>query len=129
MELRDFRAEDLTLLDPPVLEPEDLEWFQPSGPAWTGVENGVIMGCWGCVDGRVWVLLSKAIRSRPFLLHRAVKRCLEAGEHAYPALEANVQVGFASARRWIERLGFESTGEIRNHAGFPYEKYVKHVRR
>ncbi len=107
-------------IDPPVLDPGQMQRFaaayQPTGPAFTLVEEGRALGCAGLVlngrEGRAWAFLSDILRQRPSLLHRTVSRALPALIQHYELewVTAEAHRDFAAARRWLERLGFRFAG-------------------
>ncbi|GAB4391007.1 MAG: hypothetical protein Tsb0032_00390 [Kiloniellaceae bacterium] len=131
-----FVPAHLADLDPPVFEPEQLRRFaaayRPAGPAFTLIGEGRALGCGGLVveegEGRAWAFLSEALRQRPLLLHRTVKRALPAlaAHYALKRITAEAHADFAGARRWLERLGFHQLETIPRFAGTT-ENYVRYV--
>ena len=84
MEIVPFDPSDLVHIHPPMLTPA--QWlafaagYRDAGLAYTLVDDDTVLGCAGLmVSGRVglaWAALSDAIRARPLVLHRTVKRKL-----------------------------------------------------
>ncbi|MGD1878325.1 MAG: hypothetical protein ACFB13_12610 [Kiloniellaceae bacterium] len=111
-----FEPAHLADLDPPVFDPAQMQRFaaayRPAGPAFTLMEGGRALGCGGLLieggEARAWAFLSEALRRRPVLLHRTVKRALPALARHYElrTVRAGAHAEFATGRRWLERLGF-----------------------
>jgi len=79
--------------------------------SFTGVCNGVVMGCAGVIPmwqgrGVCWAYLSNQAEGRDFVkVHRAVKRFVD-GIYLQ-RLEMTVDCEFEPGHRWAEMLGFE----------------------
>ena len=111
-----FEPAHLADLDPPVFGAAELRRFATAyrccGPAFTLMEGSRALGCGGVAiedgEGRAWAFLSDALRRRPLLLHRTVKRALPAliAHCGLTSVTAEAHVDFEAARRWLERLGF-----------------------
>jgi RimJ/RimL family protein N-acetyltransferase len=59
-------------------------------------------------EGLAWIFAADELRSRPFLMHRAVKRMLRAAlkEWSLSRIVAEVAADFATGHRWVLKLGF-----------------------
>lgn len=137
MEIVPFEPEHLAQIDPPAMTAWQVrrfaETYESGGPAFTGIEGGVVLGCAGVVVeegvGRAWACFSDAIRERPMVLHRAIVRGLRAVEqtHNPSHIETTVYERFPRARQWLERLGFRFEEELQNRwgTGMTYLRYVK----
>jgi|DEB0MinimDraft_12_1074336.scaffolds.fasta_scaffold67483_2 RimJ/RimL family protein N-acetyltransferase len=84
-----------------------------SGPCFTGIKNGRVLGCAGLVkqwENRAiaWSLLSGDIGNDFISIHKAVMRFLKLSE--YNRIEAFVDANFEQGHRWIEMLGFKREG-------------------
>jgi hypothetical protein len=122
-----FVPAHLADLDPPVFDPGQMRRFaaayRPAGPAFTLMEGARVLGCGGLIiegeEGRAWTFLSDALRRRPLLLHRTVKRALPALAEHYELQDvtAEAHADFAAARRWLERLGFRHEETLPRFAG------------
>ncbi|NIA66970.1 hypothetical protein HBA54_00010 [Pelagibius litoralis] len=130
-----FEPAHLIDIDPPVLLNGQMQRFaaayRPAGPAFTLVEKGRALGCGGLIlDGKLghaWAFLSDALRRRPQLLHRTVRRALPALIEHYEleAVTAEAHVDFAAAQLWLKRLGFEFEEIAPRFAGTT-ENYVRY---
>ena len=86
---------------------------EPSGPAWTAIWEGRIVGSGGFVEvygpnssrATAWAVMVPM--SGPAI--RAVKRAImqKIWDAPYRRIEADVDYEFASARRWVRSLGFK----------------------
>lgn len=131
-----FVPAHLADLDPPVFDAGQLRRFaagyRPAGPAFTLMEEGRPLGCGGLlIDGAqaaAWTFISDALRRRPLLLHRTVKRALPAlaGHYALRRVSAEAHADFDAARRWLERLGFVFDQLLPRYAGSTeiYARYL-----
>ena len=140
MEIAPFDPSDLVHIHPPMLTPA--QWFafaasyRDAGLAYTLVDDDTVLGCAGLmVSGRVglaWAALSDAIRARPFILHRTVKRKLDqiVIEHELEQVVSTVNNDFSAGRRWIERLGFCQEGILTDYmgSGETHVRYVLYLR-
>ena len=122
-----FAPAHLADLDPPVFCAAQLRRFaaayRHAGPAFTLAEQGRALGCGGLLvdggQGRAWAFLSEALRRRPMLLHRTVKRALPAliGHFDLTSVTAEAHRDFSAARLWLERLGFVYEETLPRFAG------------
>ena len=130
-----FEPAHLADLEPPVFDYAQMRRFaaayRPTGPAFTLIQSGQALGCAGLMiegeEGRAWAFLSDALRCRPLLLHRTVKRALPALANHYElkGMTAEAHADFTAARRWLERLGFHYEETIPRFAGTT-EDYVRY---
>lgn len=137
MDIIPFDPRHLARLDPPSLSGGEAAILSaralPLGPAFTGIEDGRVLGCAGVIvrgrTGHAWASLSDEIRRRPVLLHRAVARGLETiiAEAGLEQVEATCHVKFQRAQRWLERLGFRRVGVCPFYLGTT-ETYYRYVR-
>lgn len=78
--------------------------------SWTGIEDGVVLGCAGVLPiwqgrGMAWAYISDGVSKNRFLkVHRAVSNFLD-GCHLH-RIEMTVDWGFDPAHRWARMLGF-----------------------
>lgn len=84
--------------------------------------DGRPVGCFGVwmhweSVGRAWTFLSDEAVAHPMALHRFVRQKLEAfiSEEGMKRIEATVDPHHPAAIRWIERLGFQCEGLMRNY--------------
>lgn len=136
MEIVPFDPSDLVHIHPPMLTPA--QWravapgYRDAGPAYTLVDGDTVLGCGGVlIEGRVgtaWAVLSDALRVRPIVLHRKVKRLLDqiVKEYRLGQIFAVVYEEFSVGRRWLERLGFREEGTLTDYlgTGLTYRRYV-----
>ncbi|GEM_PF-6301969 len=80
--------------------------------------DGEILGCGGIIelsddDATVWMILSDALRARPFLLHRtAVKTWrLILRSSCHRRFYATAVADHLEGHRWLQRLGFAKDAE------------------
>lgn len=91
--------------------------LRDGGPCFTGLDDdGNVVGCSGVIkqwDNRAiaWALLSDWSGKHFFKIHKAVKRFLDMTE--FPRIEAFVDADFEQGHRWVEMLGFEREGYMR----------------
>jgi hypothetical protein len=83
-----------------------------TGPAYSAIENGVVIACAGLIihwPGRAhaWTILSGDLNHnhRMLLIHRAVAGYLK--ECPIARIEAVVQCDFQAGHRWMRLLGFK----------------------
>jgi hypothetical protein len=132
-----FEPVHLADLEPPVFDRRQLQRFaaayRPAGPAFTLIEAGRALGSGGLIveggEARAWAFLSDALRARPMLLHRTVKRALPALMQHYEVLSvvAEAHADFAAARQWLSRLGFHYEEILPAFAGTT-ESYARYRR-
>jgi RimJ/RimL family protein N-acetyltransferase len=96
--------------------PDYAEALKESGPAFTGICDGRILGCAGVVkqwENRAiaWALLSGDLGNEFVRIHRAVKRFLDMTE--FNRIEAHVEANFEQGHRWIQMLGFTQEGYMK----------------
>lgn len=91
--------------------------LKASGPAWTGFDGGVIVGCGGFhVEhpqlSTAWTLLNPLTSGRRMVLVDRVTRRMLA---ACPArrIQAYTDPCFTAGSRWLELLGFQPEGLLR----------------
>jgi hypothetical protein len=130
-----FEPAHLAELEPPVFCRAQMRRFAaayvPTGPAFTLMEEGRVLGCGGLViegdEGKAWMFLSDGLRARPMLLHRTVKRALPALVRSYRlrGVSAEAHCKFAAARQWLERLGFRYEADLPRYAGTT-ENYARY---
>lgn len=87
-----------------------------SGPCFTGIHNGEIIACSGVIkqwDNRAiaWALISENAGRQFVRIHKAVKRFLDTTD--FNRVEAFVDAGFEEGHRWIQMLGFQREGYMR----------------
>lgn len=90
----------------------------PVGPAVTAFDGTRLILCGGISitapkKGQCWALLSNESGRHMHFLHRAVQRFITM--HQWVRLEATVEEGFKPACRWVELLGFEYEGRLKNY--------------
>jgi RimJ/RimL family protein N-acetyltransferase len=95
---------------------EYAEALKLSGPAFTGIHEGCILGCAGLVkqwENRAiaWALLSSDIGNEFVRIHRAVDRFLNLTD--FDRVEAHVDADFEQGHRWIKMLGFKEEGYMK----------------
>ena len=112
---RDTHQEDL-----PSLTMEKIR----GGPAFTGMVDGIVLGCAGLVitwPGMAigWMVLSEQIGRHAIWMTRTVRRVLRDARRIYHLhrIEAVVLDGNVRNQRWIEMLGFsqEQQGIARHY--------------
>ena len=105
--------------------------YMQYGPAFTGVADGVVIGCAGVVThwegvGEAWAFISTAAAAHPLGITKAVKGWLDA-QKAYRRIQANVKADDERAVRWIRLLGFENEGLMRAFGpdGTDFRRFVR----
>lgn len=98
------------------VSPEYGQALAISGPAFTGILDGRILGCAGVVkqwENRAiaWALLSGDLGNEFVRIHRAVKRFLDMTD--FHRVEAHVDANFEQGHRWIQMLGFKPEGYMK----------------
>lgn len=136
MEIVPFDPSDLAALDPPAVAAVDWQAFADGygdfGPSFTLMDGDKVLACGGLiVSGRVglaWAALSDAIRARPVVLYRTVKRKLNQLVMLW-GLEQVVSTAnddLEAGRRWMEGLGFHEEGMLTDYMGTG-ETHVRYV--
>jgi RimJ/RimL family protein N-acetyltransferase len=124
MDVVPFETEHLNTI---MLQPAQQQFFsyfnaeygqalKQSGPAFTGIHEGQVLGCAGLVkqwENRAiaWALLSGNIGNEFVRIHRAVQRFLDLTE--FDRVEAHVDADFVAGHRWIRMLGFREEGYMK----------------
>lgn len=96
--------------------PDYAKALKVSGPCFTGIDGNRVLGCAGLVkqwENRAiaWALLSGDIGTDFIRVHRAVFRFLDLSD--FNRVEAFVDAGFEQGHRWIQMLGFEQEGYMK----------------
>lgn len=94
------------------------EMLQRSGRGFTAFAGMDVVGCAGIMplwNGRaqVWAMFSNLIQVYPVVIHKAVKRYIDA--YQVTRLECTVDPRSERAVRWARRLGFEYEGTMRKY--------------
>jgi hypothetical protein len=90
--------------------------LKSAGPCFTALDGDRVLACSGIVSqwhnrAIAWALISEDAGKNFIRIHKAVKRFLE-GEQIN-RIEAYVDAGFDAGHRWIQMLGFEREGYMR----------------
>lgn len=126
IQVRAFRPCDVDTIEPqdrhlPALESVG-EWRRmirtaaTSGPAWTAVQGGRVLGVAGLGQhwpGRseAWCLLARDVPVMTWpAIHRVVLKVLASAD--IRRIEATTRAGFAQGERWMRMLGFVSEGRL-----------------
>lgn len=115
---------------------EALTAGESMGPAFTLICDGRVIACggvmllWGSV-GEGWILGSTLIDSHKLAFHRAVKRMTVdiQDNMRLTRVQTVVHCEFPESAKWLERLGFENEGVMRNYGvhGDDYWRYARVV--
>jgi hypothetical protein len=105
--------------------------IQPPGPAVTAFdEHHHIILCGGIVvqapgRGECWALMADGVGKHMRALHYATRRFLAI--QPWRRLEATIEEGFGAGCRWVELLGFEYEGTMKNYGlnGETHLRYAK----
>lgn len=124
MHIVPFQPRHLELL---ILQPSQAafsDYFDPKygpalvdgGPCFTAMDGDEILACSGVIkqwDNRAiaWALISQHAGKQFVRIHKAVNRFLESTE--FRRIEAFVDADFEQGHRWIQMLGFEREGYMR----------------
>jgi RimJ/RimL family protein N-acetyltransferase len=124
MHIVPFQPQHLEVM---VLQPSQKgfsDYFDPQygaalmngGPCFTALNNDEVLGCSGVIkqwDNRAiaWALISEFSGKNFVGIHRAVSRFLDLSE--FNRIEAFVDADFEQGHRWIQMLGFEREGYMR----------------
>jgi hypothetical protein len=90
--------------------------LKESGPCFTALENGKVLCCSGIVlqwhnRAVAWALVSNSAGKHFARIHKAVKRFLDLSD--VNRIEAFVDHDFEQGHRWIQMLGFEREGYMK----------------
>jgi len=112
-ELQDRQAYLKLAQDPATL---DLSALSAEGLAWTGEVDGKIVGVAGVIPqwsnrAIAWAMIAKDAGPHFVSIHREVRKFLI--HCPFVRVEAQVDVGFPEANRWMTMLGFELEGYMR----------------
>jgi hypothetical protein len=124
MKLIPFRAAHVDLFTPRWpgsveggANPDSLLAGETSGPAWTLIVDGRVIGCGGVMllwpgVGEGWMLPGTDTHRHKLALHRTVGRqIVELQDHErLRRLQTIVNVNYPESARWLSRLGFENEG-------------------
>lgn len=100
------------------------------GPAKTLMDGDEPVGAFGIVvtgrEGWSWAAFSDDLRDKPFALHRLAKRELAAAmkEYGLDAVHGTLAGDWSTGRQWLEKLGFEPSGNIETEFG-KLERFTK----
>jgi RimJ/RimL family protein N-acetyltransferase len=124
MHIVPFQPKHLELL---ILQPSQVafsDYFDPKygpslvegGPCFTAMDGDEVLACSGVIkqwDNRAiaWALISEYAGKHFIRIHKAVNRFLESTE--FRRIEAFVDADFEQGHRWIQMLGFEREGYMR----------------
>lgn len=104
------------------------------GPAFTALDGERVIACSGVITGgapvgTVWAIVSAEASRHMLWLHRATERYLDAliASRRLRRLEATVEEGFRQGCRWMDLLGFEFEGRMRNY-GDRGETHLRYAR-
>jgi len=123
-----FKPEHLMEFDSAIFEFfPDLEkrgrLYSENGPAYSAVINGKIWGCAGVIllwpgVGEAWAIsILNAPQTFPIFFHKAVIQMLNRiiKLHELHRVQAAVRCDWEQAQKWIERIGFEREGLMRQY--------------
>jgi hypothetical protein len=91
-----------------------------SGPAWSGFDGDLIVGCGGIATehpgcGTAWTLLNPMASGRRMLaVDRVARRVLASCPTR--RIQAHADLSFSPAMRWLKLLGFEFEGVLRAYS-------------
>lgn len=110
-----------------IAKPGYGEMLEASGEAFSGIHNGMVVGCAGVVTiwenrAYIWALLSPESGRHFVQIHKAVRDKLATLPHH--RIEAAVDTNFAAGIRWIEMLGFEREGMMRKYTPNGMDSYL-----
>ena len=101
-----------------------------SGMAFTGMVDGEVIGCAGCIeqwDNRAvaWALISKDAGRHMVSAHRAVDGFLK--QAPWRRIETTVDSSFSAGHRWMRMLGFSHEGRMIAYgpAGQDFDMYAR----
>lgn len=94
----------------------DYGQYLANGLSYAAVEGDTVLVCAGLLpmwEGRAeaWALMGADLKRNFVAIHNAAQRFLSVAD--FRRIEAVVDAEFCSARKWIERLGFEYEGPAR----------------
>jgi hypothetical protein len=98
-----------------MLEPDYAVALAAAGEAYSGLEDGRVVGCCGLVPvhpglANAWALLGACGPGRFLTIHRAVLRFLEC--QPVRRIQTTVQSDFAAGHRWARALGFGAEARL-----------------
>jgi len=101
------------------------ETFARSGPAFTALADGVLLGSAGLIlhwkgVAEVWLLPTPYIADHPLFVFRSFRRCLweMIRLHRLRRVQALVSADVPINHRWVERLGFTLEGAMPRYGPF-----------
>lgn len=104
-----------------IAEPED--YTEPPvyrSRAWVVLKDGRKIGMGGLAFPPnmvpfIWSEISDELRAMPVTLHKTGLRYIEEAKAlGLKVMYGTTDVGFEAGERWIRRLGFEETGEVKD---------------
>lgn len=113
-----------------------LEGYASLGLAYTGVDNGRPMLCWGMVQiwkgvGEWWMLPDAKLTSVRHTFHRAARRLMDviAYEMHIVRLQCTVHTDNGPADKWIRSMQFSEEGLLKQFGpeGADYKMYARLV--
>jgi len=115
----------------PYMNREHGEQLVCSGPAFTGIAGGRIIGCAGLVAAWpnraiAWTVMARSTPTLFLRAHRAIRRFLD--DQAVRRIETYVVSDFDAGHRWVRALGFvREAGPLRQFdpLGNSYDIYVR----
>lgn len=109
------------------LEPH-IETLNLAGPAVTAIADGDVIGCAGIVEqgfgiGTLWGFIGEDSGPYFLRLHRIGQRLMRL--NPLRRIESSTEVDFAQGCRWLELLGFQSEGILRQYGpdGSDHRRY------
>lgn len=90
--------------------------LEAGGPAFTGLDNGQVVGCCGLVKhwenrATAWALLGDTSGRNFVSIHKAVARFLDMSD--FRRIECYVDAGFEEGHRWVKMLDFQPEGYMK----------------
>ena len=109
--------------------PSFVPYLTQAGPAYTALIDSCVLACAGIIlcdgVGTLWAYIA-ADAGRHFVrLHRAAQRLI--GLQPLRRLEASTEADFIPGCRWLELLGFQSEGILRQY-GPHGEDHLRYAR-
>lgn len=114
--LRTLVLQDAQAWMAPMLQQDYGESLKRGGPAFTAVDDGVVIGCAGVVRmwenrAHAWALLGRDSGRHFVAIYRGIRRFLDM--HDARRIEATVDARFDAGHRLMAMLGFEREGLMR----------------